>query len=218
MDLSEYEFSGTGMFEYLFADFNSTGSVANADGLILPSTVLRSACYKGMFAGNSALTSAKFTLPAEEVYSEQMVYAEMFDSCNQLQYGPDIMLKNWDPYDYGTHFSYMFNDCIRLQSFRVNFDADTFIASVQEMADTQNWMLHVGALGVFYATDPQFEAKLTAAGLTRDENSVPESWQISTWSPAPSMDVWINTEKVQELWIGTEKIKELWINTEKVFG
>lgn len=69
--------------EYSFYVLFSSNNVLDASNLYLPSTVLKSDCYAGMFRNCSLLTKAP-TLPAPTLVS--YCYNNMFNGCNSLNY------------------------------------------------------------------------------------------------------------------------------------
>ena len=78
-----------------FSDlFNGNTTLTDAGGLLLPATTLCRYCYRNMFNGCTALTSAPAALPASTM--TEQCYNAMFNGCTSLVTAPEILAINTD--------------------------------------------------------------------------------------------------------------------------
>ena len=93
---------------YVFRNlFQNNTHLINAENLILPATTLTKGCYREMFHGCTALTTAP-ELPATTL--ENYCYYGMFQGCTSLTTAPELPATTLADWCYGG----MFNDCTSL--------------------------------------------------------------------------------------------------------
>lgn len=106
-------------FSFLF----SGSSVVNTDGLVLPATTLKEACYSFMFQNCHQLETSILELPANNAIYR--VYLSMFSSCDKLRTTPIIKASS-----FGEQACMgMFNGCSSLTDVPSNMLSGTSIGS-----------------------------------------------------------------------------------------
>lgn len=106
-------------FSYLFRE----SSVVNTDGLVLPATTLKEACYSDMFENCHQLETSILELPANN--SIYRAYLGMFHFCDKLRTAPIIKASSFGEQACMS----MFNGCSSLTDVPSNMLSGTSIGS-----------------------------------------------------------------------------------------
>lgn len=119
--------------------------------------------YVGLFQFNSAIVDAselKITFGA----TNQNSYGYMFDSCTNLEAGPEIYATTWGNYS----LEYMFRYDAKLASVKMHNTGSYWNTSA-----TGNWMTNVKSSGSFY---------YNGTYTNRGNNAIPTGWTITPYS------------------------------------
>ena len=87
--------------------FNGNANIVSAKNLVLPATILTTACYMGMFSHCTSLTEAP-ELPATTL--AEQCYSDMFNGCTSLTKAPELPATTLVKYCY----QQMFDNCTSL--------------------------------------------------------------------------------------------------------
>ena len=174
--------SNTEAFEYLFYNANK---LISAEHLVLPATELADACYQGMFANCSSLTTTP-ELPA--INLTQYCYSSMFYGCSSLTTPPELPAATLADSCYRT----MFTNCTSLttapelpaatladscyQTMFTNCTSLNYIKMLATNVSAYNclaeWVSGVAPSGTF--------VKDASATLPTGDNGIPYGWTVET--------------------------------------
>ena len=176
----------TGLF-FAYWKGKSCG-IVNAENMILPATTLASACYAGMFAFCTSLTSAP-ALPSTTL--TMGCYYDMFTACISLATAPELPATTLADYCYYEMFrgcvslisapplpattladgcyNYMFYGCSRLNYIKAMF------TTTPSTTYTDNWVDDVASSGTFVKNS-------TATWNVTGTHGIPSGWTVETAS------------------------------------
>ena len=152
-------FSGaTYVYAYMFKGCTSLLAATE-----LPATTLSTACYREMYAGCTALTTAQEILPATTLAS--YCYYSMFNGCSNLATAPVLPAVTLESNCYYT----MFSNCSAMNYVKAMF------TTTPSNSYTYNWLNNVAANGTFVKNSA---AEWTLSGAT----GIPNGWTVETAS------------------------------------
>ena len=135
--------------------------------LVLPATTLTLACYDGMFAGCTQLTTAP-ELPATTL--AENCYSSMFNGCSSLTTAPVLPAEKVE----NSSYYFMFKGCTKLNS------VTCLATDISAYGATTNWLNGVASTGTF----------TKAAGMkdwSSGDSGIPSGWTVtSEGSDAPT--------------------------------
>ena len=144
-------------FNSLFYDFTT---LTDASGLLLPATTLAKYCYRQMFQGCTALTTAP-ELPATQLAA--YCYYYMFYGCTALTAAPELPATELAQYCYYQ----MFRDCSKLATV-------TCLATsgINQSGSTANWLRDAGS----QVQGTKTIYTVSTADWPSGNNGIPSGW------------------------------------------